>query len=459
MDERLRTGFFRWLPCVLAASLLAACNLFNPSGDGSYPSQDPDAFIDLGERALQSRDFATAKTNFDKALALDSSKSLAYQGLAKAQMGLEGFSLAMLVQLADTLHKIVADTDRIGFLANLSTDTLNRIYRPLTLAGETYRKFQTRTNLGKIDNAFGFHLVKFEFDAMVSSRTYFRLLDANSNGFVEAGELRTMRMLKSFATSGGAFLNADTLAQVCAVGTDGATDPAAVASINGILQNLSTITQDTLMRSETSGSIQSDTTSATSQVSQQALDFIGRLGTSTSFYRINDSLDNDGDGCVNEEIYGDSLDNDGDSLKEEDGRIGYQASKTPVPGQQALVSPSNLSLKTVFEASTNRLSIAPRLPDDLTWADANGLLSPYQGMRWVGWDDATGSGNDTVFARVVRTETGGAYTSGTVRSSPNYEKIRSLAIIEIRKKVLSETDATKRVQLGKSTVGGCWDAL
>ena len=254
-------------------------------------------------------------------------------------------------------------------------------------------------------------------------------------------------------------LNADSLKSLCNVDENGRADTAAVNSINGILNNLTRITQDTQSRTQTASSIQSDPNSATSKVSQQSLDFIAELGASTSFYLINDNLDNDGDGCINEEIYGDSTDNDGDSLKEEDGRIGTPATKVRVPGNVAMVSPTELSLKYVFDPVNNKLLVVPRIPDDLTWGNSEGLLTPYLGLRWVRWDEHAPSHNDTIFARVVQNETGGAFTPETVKDSPDYEKIRTLAIIEIRKKVLAQTDAKKRIQLGKLTVGGCWDAL
>jgi len=441
----------------VVGTMLAACNLFNPSGSGSYPSGDPDAFIELGQRALQARDFNGAWTDFSKALALDSSKSLAYQGLAKAEMGREGFSLATLVWLADSVGKIQDKNRQIEFVTDLGLDTLNRIYRPLMKAAEVYRKFQLRSDSGKIDNVFGFHLVKFELDAITSSQVYFRMIDANENWVIEPSEIRTLKMLAKLAAAGSSILDADTLRNLCKIdSTDGSADPAAVANINGILSNLAAITGEVATQVPPMGA---DSNSATSQVSKDGVDFASGLQASTAFYLVNDTLDNDGDGCINEEIAGDSLDNDGDSLKEEDGRLGYQATRVPVAGASAMVSPAALSLKYVFDAVKNRLEVVSRAPDDLRWSGTDGLLVPYQGMRWVRWDDPGPSGNDTIFARVVRTETNGAYTPETVATSPDYEDIRTKAIIEIRKKVMAQTDATKRVNLGKTTVGGCWDAL
>jgi hypothetical protein len=191
-------------------------------------------------------------------------------------------------------------------------------------------------------------------------------------------------------------------------------------------------------------------------VSQQALDFIHQLGSATSFYLVNDSLDNDGDGCINEEIYGDSLDNDGDSLVDEDARIGYQASKVPVAGKVSMVSPSKYSLQFALDAS-GHLQVSSRPTDDLVWSDGSGLLRPYAGLKWVRWDAPV---NDSIYRRVLK-ENGftGTNAVANVRKSPDYEHIRTLAIVEVRKKVLGKPADRSRVDEGKLRVGGCWNDI
>jgi hypothetical protein len=58
----------------------------------------------------------------------------------------------------------------------------------------------------------------------------------------------------------------------------------------------------------------------TGQVSQNVDSVIKSLGSAVTFYQFGDSLDNDGDGCIDEEIL-DGKDNDEDGFTDEDARI------------------------------------------------------------------------------------------------------------------------------------------
>jgi len=96
----------KWLQAVAMLAglgVLSGCNFFNPSGTGTYPSNDPDQLVDAGQRALNELRFSDAYGYFSKALLLDSTKSLAYHGLAKSELGKDGFSISKLVKLADTI--------------------------------------------------------------------------------------------------------------------------------------------------------------------------------------------------------------------------------------------------------------------------------------------------------------------------------------------------------------------
>lgn len=444
----------RWLVALLALGGLWSCNLFNPTGTGSYPTNDPDALIDLGERDLQSRKFDAAWRRFGQALALDSSKSMAYQGLAKAGMGRDSFSLSMLVELAQRIA-VAPDTAKLGVIAAMGQSDLNRTFRPMMRTASLYNRLRHRDSVGRSDGVFPSRLILNELNTILSTQAYFRLFDSNRDTLVSAGEMATLRLI-SLSTAGGIQVSPDKLLDPSQVDASGNVADTTIEAINGVLNNVSGITRDTALLGQVEGSIATDANSATSQVSRQALDFIGQLGTSTSFYLVNDSLDNDGDGCLNEEIYGDSLDNDGDSLADEDARIGYQASKVPVAGQVSMVSPSKYSLVHAVDASGN-LKATSRTPDDLVWSDPTGLLRPYASLEWVRWDAAV---NDSIYRRVL-SENGftGSNAPQAAKRSPDYGRIRSLAIVEVRRKVLAKPADRSRITEGKLRVGGCWDGV
>ena len=69
------------------------------------------------------------------------------------------------------------------------------------------------------------------------------------------------------------------------------------------------------------------------------------------------------------------------------------------------------------------------------------------------WDDPS-VGNDTIWARVCQAN---KTTPEQVASLKNYVEVRTLGIIEVRKKVLAMPPDASRVVLGRKLVGGCWD--
>jgi len=451
-----------WSPAFMVSAMLglvAGCNLFNPSGTGSYPSNDPDQLVDAGQRALNEQRFSDAYADFSKALLLDSTKSLAFQGLAKSELGKDGFSIAKLVQLADTISN-ASDSAKLSILVGLGDTGLTNIYRPIMRVASIYERLSRRDSLHLTDGVFPRDLIEYELTTILANRAYFYLIDANRDTVIQSSELAALKLMNLVSTGSTSSLQLDAQALVDQSTVDsvtGALPDSTKNSINGILTNVSNIAQDTALLSKlvtsVTGSTGSD--SSTNALTQSAQTFIQQLGSSTSFYLINDSLDNDGDGCINEEIFGDSLDNDGDSLQDEDGRVGLRQGPPVVVGMPAMITPADGFLHDRLQLVNGRLAVVPGNDEAsaLTWANSSGLLSLYKGLRWVRWDDPS-VGNDTIWARVVKANN---HTVSDVKSASDYTQIRTLGIIEVRKKVLAMPADASRVQLGKKLVGGCWD--
>ena len=456
---------------IATAALLAGCNFFNPSGTGEYPKDDPDALVDQGQRALQDQDFAQAYVFFSRALSLDSSKSLAYHGLAKAELGKDGFTISKLVSLADSISN-VPDSAKLNVLLGLGDTGLTNLYRPIMRVAHFYSLLRARDSAGKTDGLFPAHLISYEYTTIQGNKSYFLLIDANRDTVIQSGELAGLKMMSLISSTDASNLklNAEQLIQQGSLDTvTGAIADSTKNNINGILTNVSNIAQDTALLNQlinnASGNLgslgstdpvtgQPVTDSTKNTVNQAAKDFITQLGSSTSFYLINDSLDNDGDGCINEEIFGDSTDNDGDSLIDEDGRVGLRQG-TPVAGMPAMITPPDGFLHNRLQVVNGKLVVVPGNDEAqaMTWATSKGLLALYQGLRWVRWDDAS-VGNDTIWTRICKANN---TTPDKVASLKNYLEVRTLGIVEVRKKVLALPADASRVQLGKKIVGGCWD--
>ena len=176
-------------------------------------------------------------------------------------------------------------------------------------------------------------------------------------------------------------------------------------------------------------------------------------------------------------MFGDSLDNDGDGLKDEDGRVGLRKVSTATPGALGMLTPPDGfrhdAQRIATVAGVGRLVLIPTTTDPvvaatqnvpfsdeiqtLTYSDNSGRTELFKNLRWVALDDASpGIRNDTIWTRVL-SEEGTTPTAYANLDPPRQEEIKILAIVEIRKKVMAETDLAARIARGKATVGGCWD--
>ncbi len=470
-----------WISRLFALSALAivgACNIFNPSGTGDEDNSTADDWIHSGQEDLRALRFQDAYNAFSTALALDSSKSLAWHGLAKATLGKDSFLIAKVVDLADSLSA-VSDDKKLDVLLGLDDTGITRLYRPLMRVASIYERFRLQDSLKKTDGVFSSQLVLNEMTTIRNNRSYFLLIDANRDTVVQKGELAGLKLMSM--ASGSLELTAEKLVNQGGLDTaTGALPDSTRDNINGILNNVKTITSDTAMLNQllegADGAAGGDS-KVTEEINEQARSFIQKLGSSTSFFLINDSLDNDGDGCVNEDMFSDSLDNDGDGLKEEDGRVGIRKVYTATPGALAMLTPPDGfrhdATRIAGPDGSKRLAVIPTTTDPvvaatqgvpfsdeiqtLTYEDNTGRTQLFKATRWVSISDSSPSvRNDTVWNRILAeekvTNTGFAQLDNARQT-----EIRTLATIEIRKKILAIEDPKARIELGQKIVGGCWD--
>lgn len=473
------TPFHRaWIPRTLALTALlavGACNIFNPSGTGDATNTTADDWIQSGQEDLRELRFQEAYNAFSTALALDSGKSLAWHGLAKATLGKDSFIIAKVVEIADSLSS-APDDSILSVLLSLGDTGITRLYRPLMRVASIYERFHSRDSMGRTDKKFGSDLILNELTTIRNNRSYFLLIDANRDTVVQKGELAGLKLM-SMAT-GSLELSAEKLIDQGGMDTaTGALPDSTRDNINGILTNVTTITSDTAILNKliegATGATGGDS-KVTEEINAQAKSFIQKLGSSTSFFLINDSLDNDGDGCTNEEMFGDSLDNDGDGLKDEDGRVGIRKVYKATPDSLGMLTPPDgfrhNALKVATVGGAKQLAVIPTTTDPvkiaqgtplsdelqtLTYHDNSGRTKLFANLRWVSPSDSSpGVRNDTIWTRLLAEE---GVTSYAALSSSRTAEVNTLAIIEIRKKVLATADIATRIELGRKIVGGCWD--
>lgn len=371
---------------ILFSTFFVGCNIFNPSGDVSIKSSDTELLISEGQLNFRDGDYEKAARRFSAALKNDSTKSEAWYGLAKANLyknGGDPFTLALteirkgssipLMDLdsAETNIQYKAIKSALSPLNELARrDTLTQKNPRLRLSDRIVIYSNFSASYAILDYAASIlrFRIKTGFGISISKRKNSIKIDA---GALYQKALSDSSLQKNFNTE--------------------------MDSLESNISDLVNEIYPTL----------SDIVDSAQMIDSAA----NLLDASLLFYRLGDAIDNDGDGCVDEEIL-DGIDNDRDGLIDEDLRL--------VP----LVVDSVPS-KTVIGIGKDSLD-----------HDRNGIR-----------EDA---GERTLLS------------TGTLLFAENFAKLSSTDVysISIRREIAADTDSTNiryPLEVRKSLVGRCWN--
>jgi len=435
--------YFRHL--TLAAFLVAGCNIFNPSGSGEG-GVSADALLEEGENLLRERDYEGSMNAFRKAIEKDSANSLAYYGYAKATIRFyainassiltevdqekTGNAIPFLTDGEEKLTRYLQATSKIRKTLGEMTrrDTLTRWWAYARDSGSRaatndanrdkriafIRDFMDQGKQGRSgfypedrfplsDRALRYEniVVDYGFIEMLYSLVHLRDLDQNDT--IDSRDDLLTKL--SFKSEGGFKL--DSLANIAA---ELETDSVSRNNLNHLIQNVqSGLGSATDVLKLLSGNTQTGDSlsnqSLTNSVSGNVSGIIDSLGSSIGFYQFGDGKDNDGDGCIDEEIL-DGKDNDGDGVIDEDARV------------------------------------IKELPDNID-NDHNGVKDLADGKEGIG------SGNILVFVNEP------AFTKG-----PRYQdKSAKVAVQADSIPASGPLSAAQQSALAKakSSIGGCWN--
>ena len=329
------------------ALVMAGCNLYKETvGTGA---DSPDEHILEGQLLLQKAKYGDALGHFQKAIAQDSSKSEAYYGAAKCRLLQQRINMFQLMQSFQNNDgksiPFLSEPDSIKdkiFVANRGiNEFLGR------LASRDARKLSD----GKIPVA------RFSADYALASaiEAVLSLADFNGDGRINAKD-NVLNGIIDF--SDPSKLNPDSIMANIA---DLKNDTAKIAALNNLLEKseellaksgnaIDLFLKGTLDKQDSvlGGKCDSADTncikakaalpagqekvgdSAIGQVKK----FIQDAGATVVIYKVFDKVDNDGDGCTDEELL-DGIDNDGDGKADEDsrgapdtaGNVNYKADK------------------------------------------------------------------------------------------------------------------------------------
>lgn len=350
--------FGNWARFSAFAAILAVtgCNIFNPDGTGDPGAADQRS---LGEEYFRQGQFAKAMSAFEKAIAQDSTNSMAYYGYAKSAVFL--YKLDRL-GIFDDMQATVDDPTKFAFLQHddavltlrlqaaskvrrvlsilTERDTLTRWWRYTydstsaeALADTNYaaRKEQIKNYLLLQDlvpgssrgrNKFPLTDFRMPYKNVIVDYTAFQLLytitglyDLDRNDTIDARDALMKKL--QFGSSGG--FGIDSLSTIAG---DLENDSAAAQNLNALISGMQSglLSTSSLASLIAPPSSENDSGGASQQTGANIDSVIGSMGDAVLFYQFGDKLDNDGDGCVDEEIL-DEKDNDLDGYVDEDARV------------------------------------------------------------------------------------------------------------------------------------------
>ena len=314
--RNVRKSKFLWASAFIISLGIAGCNIFNPTESINIKDNDAEALTYEGYKKIRNNEYSEAEYYFNKAIAADSNYSQAWFGLMKATLNrmLNGtqetnvFSLLAYVNASrDSKVPFSGMSDEIAAQLQTTIDSVNVIAD----------QFIKRDKAGQTDS-------------IVTYKSF-------SEGYMVLQMMKTILVLrKTTAGMNGCSLqkNQDNSCDMASVLNNLKNDPAeTVESFNAVfktceespesmtkmfdsyLQGFDNLKEDAQRTAVSSrcGALAKETEDAKENEDQQAKTLniiIGQFGYS-------DIMDDDGDGCVDEEIY-DGEDNDGDGEIDED---------------------------------------------------------------------------------------------------------------------------------------------
>ena len=412
--------------CLGLALLAASCNVFNPSGEGDG-GQSQGALMAEGEEMFRQLNFEGSMKAYENAIHADSTNSLAYYGYAKSVMRYWDVNASdLLTEVSSASGGGIpfigaADWDLTRYLKSSSKvrkalgmmtlrDTLTRWYNyTLDPTSKAFQKdalaakrvafmaeYWAKADLGLPGyypkSKFPLSDLKLGYQKIIADFGFIELVYAvahlrDLNGDDSIGSEDDLIKKLAFNTGGGGF-KVDNLQDIQ---KDLAEDTAARSQMNNLITNMASglSSASTVLDllgpalGQQVGGTGTDTAGLDKKVTENMDSVITSLGNAVTFYQFGDSKDNDGDGCIDEEIL-DGKDNDGDSFTDEDARvIPIDAIDNDHNGKQGAFDPPEL----------------PGSDGILGWVTATGYK---KGLKYADKGTKTAAQKDSLSVKIIR---------------------------------------------------------
>ena len=308
-----------WGAALIISIVIVGCNIFNPTESIDIKNSDAKALTYEGYLKFRNNEYTEAEEYFNRAIAADSSHSEAWYGLMKAMLnrklntGSDSTNLFTLLTYVNSSRN-----SRVPF-AGMSENIASVIKSAVDSVDLIASTFIERDKNGRCDGVITYKTIADGYMVLQMMKTMLVLRKTTSTM-----ENCSLDKNSDNACNMGAVLNSlkdnpeETIESFHAVFSTCEESPESMANyFESYLQGFENIKPEAQQSAISSmcGALAEETDESKTSDGQQSKTLniiIGQLGYS-------DIMDDDGDGCIDEEVY-DGEDNDGDGEIDEDVR-------------------------------------------------------------------------------------------------------------------------------------------
>lgn len=309
MSKKMHANWM-WSVVIALSAGIAGCNLFHPTDSHDADNGDPDALTLDGYLEFQKSNYDAARKFFNRALYADSGHSEAWIGLTKCVLNSqEGLNVFELMSYAQTPE----GSNTNGFLA-MDNDKANTISSGIDSVMYYLNQFVARDTTGKTDKKVRFSDVADSYTILQLTKAALRIrnVQAEINSIIASNNSSmqvNLNTLNDLGDSLKPFLK-DMAAAAEAI----------KVSPESAVEIIKAYIPDTT-REEIGDEFYADATIGLANTVIQLNDRAQTIDDDRTevFFNFGNTIDDDGDGCVDEEIV-DNYDNDGDGEIDEDAR-------------------------------------------------------------------------------------------------------------------------------------------
>lgn len=294
--------------CLYAAIALSTgivgCNLFNPTESANIDSTDTEALTYEGYIHFRNAEYTIAREYFERTLAVDSTISEAWYGLAKSVLNQQKLNVFEMLKYANS-------KDGQSAFMTMDDSTANHYKSGIDSVMKVLIPFIERDTTGRTDGKVTFKTISASYTVLHLTKAAL-LLRSNAQD-----------LTKLFNVSGTS-INVD-WASLKDVGEKSVELFETLGDIGGAIKADPTIATEVIRSYVPEAALLSDSglTVATEAMASYMVTASEAVTSNEdaiiAYTSIGDMIDRDGDGCIDEEIT-DGYDNDGDGLVDEDMR-------------------------------------------------------------------------------------------------------------------------------------------